>query len=116
MPTFTGASSSGRASGGRHPGAYGTGALRTSDRSVRGRHLAGLLVFLDSLLEVAILRAAQHAERVEPGQVFLGLGQVAQDQVGLADVLVGAPALGVDRQRLLVERQRSGGIAVAPGG
>src|SRR6266545_3699681 len=111
MPTFTRASPSRPLDRcGRHRGAYGTRGARTSGGSVGGRHLAGLLVLLDRLFQIRVLRARQEAERVEAGQMLLGLGDVAEHQVGLADVLVGPPMLGVDRQRLFVEGQRGSGI------
>src|SRR5262245_57151003 len=73
------------------------------------------LVLLDRLPEVAILRAAEEAGLVELDQVLLGLARVVERQVGLADVLVGALVLGIDGQRLLVDRDRAGRVAVLPG-
>src|SRR5690349_11520599 len=73
---------------------------------------ARLLVRLDGALEIPVLRARDEAERVERLQVLLGVGQVAEHQVRLADVLVRALVLGVDGERLLVDRDGGGRVAV----
>src|SRR5262245_1819238 len=84
--------------------------LRSRDRA--GRRLLGrdgldlasaLLVRLDRFLQVAILLARKEAKLVEPRQVLLGLRQVVEGQIGLADVLVGAAVLRGDGARLPVD-------------
>src|SRR5262249_30595574 len=60
----------------------------------RRPHLAAArLVGLDGFLEVRVLAAREEADLVERRQVLLGLGDVAEHEVGLADVLVGALVL-----------------------
>src|SRR4030095_16456419 len=66
--------------------------------------LALLLVPLDRLLEVPVLLAGEPAQRVERREMSLGLGDVPEHEIGLADVLVGAAMLGIDGERLLVDR------------
>jgi hypothetical protein len=60
------------------------------------------LVGGDRLLEVVELAAAEEAELVELAEVLLRLGDIADHQVGLAEVLVGAAVLGIEAQRLVV--------------
>src|SRR4030095_3896775 len=79
--------------------------------------LALLLVPLDRLLEVPVLLAGEPAQRVERremarGESVLGRGAVPEHEIALADVLVGAAMLGIDGERLLVDRDGRGGIAV----
>src|SRR6185295_2264823 len=73
---------------------------------------AVLLVLLDGLLQIRVLRAGEEAQRVELGQVLLGVGQVVQREIRLTDVLVGAAVLGIERQSLLVDPDGLGGVAV----
>src|SRR2546428_2047527 len=83
------------------------GAVEAPSKLIRRGRLdlpAGFLVRLDGLLEVAVLLAAEEAQAVEPREVLLGLREVVERQVGLADVLVGAEVARIERQRLLVER------------
>src|SRR5207244_2755340 len=63
-----------------------------------------LLVRLDRTLQIAVLRARQEAESVQRGEMLLGLRDVAQYQIGLADVLVRAAVLRIDCQGFLVDR------------
>src|SRR5947207_10242358 len=87
--------------------------LARPPRLARPRRLAVLLlVRFDGLLQVAILLAGEEAERVETAQVLPGLRQVTQHQIGLADVLVRTAVLRVEGERLLIDRDRGGGIAV----
>src|SRR5262245_36035091 len=65
---------------------------------------AARLVGLHRLLEVAVLGAGKEAQRVQLREMLLRLGQVVEGQVRLADVLVGAPVLGIDGEGLLVDR------------
>src|SRR6185436_17618197 len=64
---------------------------------------AALVVRLDRLLQVPVLGAREEAEFVEARQVLLGLRQVVQREIGLADVLVGPAVLGIDGEGLLVD-------------
>src|SRR5438445_3629142 len=77
---------------------------------------AGFLVGLDGLLEVAVLLAAEETQAVEPREVLLGLREVVEREVGLADVLVGAEVARVERQRLLVQRDGLCRLAASPRG
>src|SRR5216117_934442 len=70
-----------------------------------------LLVGLHGLLEIAVLFTAKQADPIEPREVLLGLGQIAEGQVGLTDVFVRARVARIQRQRLLVQRDRLGRIA-----
>ena len=76
--------------------------------------LPGLLrlVFLDGSLQIAVLLAREQTKLVEDRQVLFGLGEIAGQQVGLADVFVGAAVFGVEGQRPLVVLE--GRIQVAP--
>src|SRR4029077_8265130 len=73
------------------------------------------LVGLDSLLEIAVLRAREEAELVEAREVLLRLRKVVEGEVRLPDVLVRASVLGIDRERPLVDRDGRSGVAVLPG-
>src|SRR5262249_6352078 len=98
---------------------------RSEGRSIRARSgslgrdgldlASALFVGLDHLLQIAVLLAWEEAELVEDRQVLLRFRQVVEGQIRLADVLVSAAVLGVDRQRLFVDGNRLGGIAVLAG-
>src|SRR6266481_6033675 len=91
----------------------------TPPKLLRGSRLrlpARLLVRLDRAAEIAELLARDEAERVERLQMFLGVGQIVEHEVRLPDVLVGALVLGVDGERLLVDRNGGAGVAVLTGG
>src|SRR6185295_18092173 len=68
--------------------------------------LAVLLVVGDRLLQLGVLVARQEAQLVENLQVLLGLGQVAREQVRLAEVGVGAAVARIDLERLVVVQER----------
>jgi hypothetical protein len=51
------------------------------------------------------------SEYSEHGKMLLRLCEVAEHQIGLADVLVGAAVLRVDGERLLVDRHRAPRVA-----
>src|SRR5262249_32137286 len=84
--------------------------------SVRGARRfdspAAAFVVVNGVFEIRVLLARKEAELVENGEMLLGLGQVTQYEIRLADVLVGATMLGVDGQRLLVDRDGLGGVPV----
>src|SRR5438552_2924439 len=56
----------------------------------------------DCLLQVAVLVAGEKAQLVEYREVLLRLGEIADHQVGLAEIFVRAPVIGIDAQRLVV--------------
>ena len=65
----------------------------------------------DGLFQQGVLLARKEAQFVEDLQVFLGLGEIAGHQVGLAQIFVGAAVLRIQGQRLVVVPE--GGIEVA---
>src|SRR3989442_15962635 len=81
------------------------------------RLLAGLLrlrfVLRDGALEIAVLAAAEEAQLVERAQVLLRLGDVADHQVGLAEVLVRALVLRIEAQGLVVVLEHEGHVGAA---
>src|SRR5581483_3717902 len=74
------------------------------------RLLAGLVVG-DRRLERALLEAAEHAERVETGELLLRLVELAELQIGLADILVRTEVLGIEAESRVVVLQCPVGIA-----
>src|SRR5207244_5374492 len=91
------------------------GPCRPARCSLRGGGLGSplaLLVGVHGLLQIAVLRAREPAELVEPGQMLFGLGQVVELQVGLTDVLGGPAMIGINGEGLRVEGNGRGRVAV----
>jgi hypothetical protein len=77
--------------------------------------LSSLCVDLRRPLQIAVLLAAEETETIESREVFLRLRKVVEGEIGLADVLVGAEVLGIERERLFVDRYRFRRVAILPG-
>src|SRR5215510_2377009 len=86
------------------PGEYSAGSACRRG----GLHLAvALLVRFHGLFQIAVLLAGEEAELVEPLEMLLGVREVVEGQVRLADVLMSAQVLRIDGQRLLIDGDRS---------
>src|SRR5207247_242769 len=73
--------------------------------SAKSSRLSGDLLPLvvgNRLFQIAVLVAGEKAQLVEYREVLLRLGEIADHQVGLAEILVRAPVIGIDAQRLVV--------------
>src|SRR5215475_4894446 len=68
----------------------------------------------DSPLEVVVFFAADETDVFQVGEVLLGRGWVAENQIGLAEMLVGAAMARIEHQRLLVVSDRRPDLAQPP--
>lgn len=56
----------------------------------------------DGLFEIFVFLAREAADPPQSGEMFLGFGEVVDDQVGLSDILVSTAMSRVQLQRALV--------------
>src|SRR2546428_267516 len=76
-----------------------------SNSSAKSSRLSGDLLPLvvgNRRFQIAVLVAGEKAQLVEHREVLLRLGDIADHQVGLAEIFVRASVLGIDAQRLVV--------------
>ncbi len=70
-----------------------------------------LAVFVDFLLQIFIFLTGNQADLRERGEVLVGLRQVVLEEIGDADVFVGAEMARVEAQRPVVLGERALEIA-----